>query len=819
MRAHARLHTAATVALLTLTLLAGLLPGLPPQRAAAAVTRLARAGRVETAVAVAARWDAAADVVLADAGNFPDALAAGSLAASLDAPLLLTPGDALPAVVAGELARLGTRRVHIMGGPAAVSAAVEQQLADAGYGVARVAGPDRFATAAAAARAAGAAQSGDVVVALGGATDPARAWPDALSAGAFAATADRPPLLLVAPDQVPATTEAALAELAGPDGLVSLIGGEGAIAPAVEERLGALGLETQRLAGPSRFTTSLAAAQAALRRMGPDPRPLVVASGANFPDGLSAAALAAHLDGVLALVPPTDLGGVPEVQAWVAANAPRFSEVLVVGGTAAADATIPLPDPAATPASGVDEVAEGVAAALASGEGDMTPEVLAVLTLAGFTVLGSDGAVETAPADGAGNGLAVEAWEAATLGRYPLAQREATLAGFGEEIAAGSDLDPAEVTDLLLADLRGALADPASPAYPFAATVAALGRHAPVPHDLAVDAPGAIRLTVLQTTLIGHRLAGELQATAEAAEPAEPAAEVAAARAGARLAQATPSGPRPCTLTGPAATILDLASVLAAPVFGELIARTGTAVTDRVAAWTGRAGVVLAVVQALIPMLALDIAPTLDGSGPPLERTTSTTTAGEQRTLTTTVRMNVGDAQIVNCLRFLLNGLGLDFSLPNDGPFEGALVDTPFLGPGFLGASPLIQGQRGETFRGKTADANGQVGTLVEGRTQPKELTGDIEAVLLQAPSRVDVTVKPASLYGDLKDAGSTAVGVFTGGLVSSAVTIALETVQRTSIFHLHEQELRPPRRRLGRGLHRRAAPRRGQPAPLRGAH
>jgi putative cell wall-binding protein len=174
------------------------------------VTRLAGGDRYATAVAVSAATfgqsvlDPTPTVVVTTGLDFPDALAGGAAAGRLGGPVLLVPHDALPAQVADEIRRLGPETILIIGGEAAVSAAVEADLAalDAGA-VRRIAGADRYATAAAAGEGAGTT----VLVAVG------TAFADALAGGAAAGTADAP-LLLTAPDAVPEATSAALRQLA-----------------------------------------------------------------------------------------------------------------------------------------------------------------------------------------------------------------------------------------------------------------------------------------------------------------------------------------------------------------------------------------------------------------------------------------------------------------------------------------------------------------------------------------------------------------------------------------------------------------------------
>src|SRR5690625_60702 len=72
------------------------------------IQRSAGPERIATSVAASAdHRDGARHAVLATAGSFPDALAAGALAVGLDAPMLLTPGDEVPGDVLEEMDRLG----------------------------------------------------------------------------------------------------------------------------------------------------------------------------------------------------------------------------------------------------------------------------------------------------------------------------------------------------------------------------------------------------------------------------------------------------------------------------------------------------------------------------------------------------------------------------------------------------------------------------------------------------------------------------------------------------------------------------------------
>jgi putative cell wall-binding protein len=315
------------VRLLLVPLLAvALLAPAAPARAEVRIERQAGPDRIATAVEVTrAGWPSAPRALLATASGFPDALAAGALAASLDAPLLLTRPDDLPEAVADELVRLEVEEVVILGGPGAVSDAVfvEVQELASRPGVRRIGGADRFATAAAVAAEAG-APAGEAVVVSG------TTFPDAVSAGALTATANRPPVLLTQRDALPAATREAL--LALDVTRVTVIGGGAAVDETVLDELRALDLDVVRLAGDSRFTTSVAVAEEAMRRFRGEV-PVVFATGGDFPDALAAGALAARRIGPVILVPADGPG--QRLDAFLRARTRRWTQATVVGGTAA----------------------------------------------------------------------------------------------------------------------------------------------------------------------------------------------------------------------------------------------------------------------------------------------------------------------------------------------------------------------------------------------------------------------------------------------------------------------------------------------------
>lgn len=236
--------------------------------------------------------------VLARDDTWIDALASSSLQGAIGAPLLVTPPQELAPEVRSELGRLGTRNVYLMGGPSGLSPAVEQALVDAGYQVERIAGDNAVANAAAlAGRFLPNAKTALLVRGVTGSADESRGFVDVLAGGAWAAS-ERMPVLLTDPFQLSAETREYLEQSQVQK--VILVGGRIALGGSVTAELERLGVEVQRIAGPSRFDT--AAKIAALRATDPkDPSVLLIDGGSG--ERLWVAAFAAALYSMRAAAP------------------------------------------------------------------------------------------------------------------------------------------------------------------------------------------------------------------------------------------------------------------------------------------------------------------------------------------------------------------------------------------------------------------------------------------------------------------------------------------------------------------------------------
>lgn len=288
----------------------------------------------------------AGTAVLVRADDYADALVAAPLAEHRYGPILLTHPDRLHPATADELRRLvvdaGLGQVVLLGGTRALPPHVEQQVRELGIGdVRRVAGADRFHTAAELARAMVLADpsgplpdtpivspldTDTVLVARGSSSDAAQGWPDALSAASLA-TWLQTPLLLVERDALPASTAQALADLDARR--VVIVGGSAAVSPQVEAELAGRVEQVTRIGGGTRYDTSRLVADRVIEDFattGGLARAHVV-DGRDWPD-----ALTATVDGTLVMVDGQDLDGSPPTRDWLDQHAAEFDAVRLVGG-------------------------------------------------------------------------------------------------------------------------------------------------------------------------------------------------------------------------------------------------------------------------------------------------------------------------------------------------------------------------------------------------------------------------------------------------------------------------------------------------------
>ncbi|MGP1908773.1 cell wall-binding repeat-containing protein [Metabacillus sp. JX24] len=282
--------------------------------------RYAGENRFDTSVALADEWLESDVAVLATGRNYPDALSATPLAAKHEAPLLLTDTKAVPSKVLAKLKDLGVTKVYLIGGTGVISEDVVTQLKNNGIKtVIRIAGNDRYETSVKVAKEVG-MESGTLVVASG------QNYPDALSIAPVAGIIQAP-ILLTRSTDLPGVVKTYV-KTAGADS--SIVAGGSSV---VSAKAAASLPDMTRLGGSNRYTTNTQIVDYAFEEGIYDMDYPFIATGADFPDALSASALAAGLYNGVILTDPKEPKTTTKETVQVYSD--LVEKYLVVGGVKA----------------------------------------------------------------------------------------------------------------------------------------------------------------------------------------------------------------------------------------------------------------------------------------------------------------------------------------------------------------------------------------------------------------------------------------------------------------------------------------------------
>ncbi|MBQ7248099.1 MAG: cell wall-binding repeat-containing protein [Lachnospiraceae bacterium] len=177
--------------------------------------------------------------------------------------------------------------VYILGGTGAVPASVEDSLS--GIEVKRLSGKDRYKTNMLILNTAGISRGTDLLIASGD------GFADALSASALGK-----PIMLVGRNATALTDEQKAFVTSKTFRNIYILGGSGAIKDAIVDEIKALkpGVNVERVKGSDRYATSLAIAT----KFFASAENITIATGENFPDGLSGGPLAYALGAPMVLV-------------------------------------------------------------------------------------------------------------------------------------------------------------------------------------------------------------------------------------------------------------------------------------------------------------------------------------------------------------------------------------------------------------------------------------------------------------------------------------------------------------------------------------
>ncbi|HGG0416389.1 TPA: cell wall-binding repeat-containing protein [Clostridium sporogenes] len=245
------------------------------------VNRLFGSNRYETNLEVLKKFDNTDTVIIVSGENFPDAISAVPLCKKYNAPLMLV-GKELTGEQQSFIYHGGIKKAIIVGGTSVISKDIESILNVSDVVVNRLGGRDRYSTCEKVAQEIG-KDHGFVIV-------NGETFPDALSASSVA-SAMGIPILLTPKDNFPQYDIEAV-----PKNSTFVIGGEGVVSDKIKDDYCAT-----RISGKDRYETNLAVMKQFRNLL--DFKHTYVASGQNFPDALSASALASSIGSPLVLAP------------------------------------------------------------------------------------------------------------------------------------------------------------------------------------------------------------------------------------------------------------------------------------------------------------------------------------------------------------------------------------------------------------------------------------------------------------------------------------------------------------------------------------
>lgn len=162
---------------------------------------------------------------------------------------------------------------------------------------------------------------------------------------------------------------------------------------------------------------------------------------------------------------------------------------------------------------------------------------------------------------------------------------------------------------------------------------------------------------------------------------------------------------------------------------------------------------------------------------PPLERT-KTRQPGQYAKLTAALSFDLGDLDLptrsnVACTSWLFASVGLDFSMPENGPIKGADLEWTLVEGGLKmdanagytiteaiveleNPGPRIQDAGvgfGDVKKSVRTNENGVAKVGIHGAPQKRELGRNSEPVIKHATARANVQLKPADMFRDFTDA------------------------------------------------------------------
>ncbi len=297
----------------------------------AGTDRISGKDRYETAIHVAERFinfysDLGFYVVLASGNNFPDALSGVPLT-SPDLPMILSKKNSIPHT---ENFTIYDSVFFILGGKGAIGEQVENSIFANGGSILRISGSDRYETSVEIAKYVMSwNEPKDVIIVSG------TSFADSISASNLYEFTGGAPIILVKKNSIPQVTKDFMNDYYIDN--IYIVGGKGVVSNSVENELKGYCNKVTRLSGKDRYLTNLAVINYVgglqiLTNYNYGPyRYLILVTGKNFPDGLSAGVFATRGDLIMLVS-----NNLKEEQVEELINYKEFeNKVTVVGGKGA----------------------------------------------------------------------------------------------------------------------------------------------------------------------------------------------------------------------------------------------------------------------------------------------------------------------------------------------------------------------------------------------------------------------------------------------------------------------------------------------------
>jgi hypothetical protein len=512
-----------------------------------------------------------------------------------------------------------------------------------------------------------------------------------------------------------------------------------------------------------------------------------------------------------------------------------------------------LPPPMALPGGNPDEIAATLARKVAAKSEESIPALLTALQLSGFFITDKNGQVSHAPTDGKGQGLAINGWEAASVAKMFGEGKTTTLKDLGERLKAIPYFRQRDVSPMLADAVRVNAENSRNPYLRmWARFIVELGKNSARKSDLTASAakPEEIEIDAIQHLLLMRRLYGDLwsrtqlwKARIGTVGVQSPKSEVQSKKevqfigasykseeVSSREAGVNPKFPDfglrtldfglntigtpeeqkkiPCRMDGNAPTVMDAGATISGEAYGKILELLEELYEDlpaekaiqKFAMFQAAANIILAYAKFIQTYAALETKIVMEGA-PPLIRTRNAK-PGDRKPLRAEVRINIGNWQMYNCIRMVMNvTVGIDFSTLNDGPLgdvgvtwklsEGGASDRYSNSMGINKNGEQIVGitqdgikriqdagvgvrQIGDANYTKTDD-KGIARVILEGTPQRNHKMGRAFEVAKQARVYTLIRMKAGEIKGDMVDA----IGQALGG-VAGTLTLPAELIYRT---------------------------------------